>query len=410
MTTHSPQTPQPQPEQNPQPDEARRHPSHAEDSRVEVAGDGRVSYQGRDLSHPEEPLADQGLGFDLATLLSRRRTLAGLGVGAAAVGLAACTSDASDDAASSSASDGGGSGTSDGEIPEETNGPYPADGTNGANVLTESGIVRSDITSSFGDASARADGVPMTLTLTLTNLEADNEPYEGVAVYVWHCDAAREYSLYSEGLEDENYLRGVQVADEKGQVTFTSIFPACYTGRWPHIHFEVYPDADSITSTDNLLATSQVALPQDVCETVYALDEYDGSAENLAQVTLDSDNVFGDDGGELQLADVDGDADSGFTVTLSVAIDPSTEPGQSTDAFGAGGGQGGTPPSDGGGAPPSDGGGQDGMPPGGASDGGGSDGGSASGTQNSSSTSSSGSSGSAAAEASLVGGVLVASR
>lgn len=185
MTTHSPQIPQPQP------DAPRRRPSHTEDSRVEMADDGRVSYHGRDLSHPEEPLADQGLGFDLATLLSRRRTLAGLGLGAAAVGLAACTSDASDDAASSSsASDGGGSGTSDGEIPEETTGPYPADGTNGANVLTESGIVRSDITSSFGDASARADGVPMTLTLTLTNLEADNDPYEGVAVYVWHCDAA----------------------------------------------------------------------------------------------------------------------------------------------------------------------------------------------------------------------------
>ncbi|GAB2542353.1 dioxygenase family protein [Brachybacterium huguangmaarense] len=351
-------------------------PENAADPRLHGAPGART-YEGRLLAHQDEPLADQGLGFDLATLAGRRRTrrsaLAGLGIGTAVIGLAACGTSSSTSATSTSASDSGGSDatSSDGEIPEETNGPYPADGTNGVTVLTESGIVRSDIRSSFGTSSTTAEGVPMTLTLTLTNLAESNAAYEGVAVYVWHCNAAGEYSLYSEGLEEENYLRGVQVADADGKVTFTSIFPACYSGRWPHIHFEVYPDADSITSTDNLLATSQVALPQAVCETVYALDAYSGSSENLSQVTLDSDNVFGDDGGELQLAEVEGDATSGFTVTLPVAIDPDTEPGvtDSAPAVGggpsdAGGGPGGTPPS---GAPL-----QGGTPPGGASDSGGS--------------------------------------
>ena len=32
-----------------------------------------------------------------------------------------------------------------------------------------------------------------------------------------------------------------------GSVTFTSIFPAAYSGRWPHVHFEVHPDTASIT-------------------------------------------------------------------------------------------------------------------------------------------------------------------
>ena len=56
--------------------------------------------------------------------------------------------------------DGGGMGgdssveVADGEIPEETAGPYPGDGSNGPDVLAESGVVRSDITSSFGDAAA----------------------------------------------------------------------------------------------------------------------------------------------------------------------------------------------------------------------------------------------------------------
>ena len=55
--------------------------------------------------------------------------------------------------------------------------------------------------------------------------------------------------MYSQGITDQNYLRGVQVADAKGVVEFTSIFPACYDGRWPHAHFEIYSDVATATST-----------------------------------------------------------------------------------------------------------------------------------------------------------------
>ncbi|PRC06847.1 hypothetical protein CQ010_11320 [Arthrobacter sp. MYb211] len=43
------------------------------------------------------------------------------------------------------------------------------------------------------------------------------------------------------GLQNENYLRGVQLTDANGIVRFTSIFPAYYAGRWPHIHLEDCP-------------------------------------------------------------------------------------------------------------------------------------------------------------------------
>ncbi|MDF2555079.1 MAG: 3,4-dioxygenase subunit beta, partial [Microbacterium sp.] len=140
---------------------------------------------------------------------------------------------------------------------------------------------------------------------------------------------------YSEGLEDVTYLRGVQVTDGTGSVTFTSIFPACYAGRWPHIHFEVYPGVDGITDSANAVATSQVALPQDVCETVYARPEYTGSARNLADVSLAGDNVFGEDAGALQLATVTGDADSGYAVSLVARVDTATAPSPSGAGAGA---------------------------------------------------------------------------
>lgn len=181
----------------------------------------------------------------------------------------------------------------------------------------------------------------MALALTVLDMANGDAPFEGVAVYVWQCDAAGGYSMYSDGIENETYLRGVQVADSSGTVSYTSIFPACYTGRWPHIHFEVYPTLDDIGDSTNAIATSQVALPQDASETVYALAGYEGSTENLAQVSLDSDNVFGDDGGALQLATVTGDATSGYRVALTARVDTTTTP---TAGAAPSGGGGGTPP------------------------------------------------------------------
>ena len=320
------------------------------------------TYEGRPLAKPEEELVDQGLGFDLGTLFSRRTMLGVLGLGAASAGLAACGGGSSGSAASSGSAgptaSSSAAAAASGEIPDETAGPYPGDGSNGPNVLALSGIVRSDIRSSFGDASGTAEGVPMTLQLTITDLADGGTPFAGVAVYVWHCTREGGYSLYSEGITEENYLRGVQIADADGTVTFTSIFPACYSGRWPHIHFEVYPDEASITDSANAIATSQVALPEDVSTTVYATTGYEASVSNLAQVSLADDNVFGDDDGASQLGTVTGSVSSGYVVSLTVGVDTSTTPtgGQlSGDGAPSGApGGGGTPPSGGmGGTPPS---------------------------------------------------------
>jgi protocatechuate 3,4-dioxygenase beta subunit len=43
----------------------------------------------------------------------------------------------------------------------------------------------------------------------------------GAAVYIWHCNRDGNYSLYSQAVTTENYLRGVQAADSNGVVTVT---------------------------------------------------------------------------------------------------------------------------------------------------------------------------------------------
>jgi protocatechuate 3,4-dioxygenase beta subunit len=309
-----------------------------------------IAYEGRELPRPGAELVDQGCGFDLGTM-RRRDLLRAVGLGAAVVGLAGCGTKPESITETPSVV---------AEIPDETAGPYPGDGSNGPDVLNQSGVVRKDIRSSFGTAAGKAEGVTMTLTLTLKDLANGGAAYAGVAVYVWHCDRAGGYSLYSTGITGENYLRGVQIADDAGEVSFTSIFPACYTGRWPHVHFEVYPGEADITDSAKAIATSQVALPKEICDEVYQQAGYEASITNLAQVSLDDDNVFGEDSGALQLAVVTGDVAAGLVATLEVGVDTTTTPtggqltGDGAPSGAPSGGPGGAPPSGGpGGAPPS---------------------------------------------------------
>jgi protocatechuate 3,4-dioxygenase beta subunit len=257
-----------------------------------------------------------GAAIDRRGLL---RLAARFGVGAGALQLIGCGSSPTSPTTTTTTTDTGTTGGScTAKIPEETQGPYPGDGSNGPNALGASGVVRSDIRSSFAGLSGTADGVQLTIALTIVSVSTCT-PLAGRAIYLWHCDRLGRYSLYSSGVTNQNYLRGTQEADSNGKVTFTSIFPGCYAGRWPHIHFEVYPSLSAASSVANKIATSQIALPKSACDEVYATSGYTGSASSLAQVSLATDNVFSD-GASLELATISGSASGGMTASLTVAV------------------------------------------------------------------------------------------
>ena len=257
-------------------------------------------------------------------------------------------------------------------IPEEIVGPYPADGSNSAssaggpppdfdpskfpggfpgapdgglppglppmdmmpmsdsdggvedllNALVLEGIVRSDIRSGIAGAKKVAEGVPFTVKLKLVNAADGCTPVSGLAVYVWHCDRAGDYSLYSAPLVDENYLRGVQATDKAGEVTFKTIVPGCYAGRWPHFHLEVYPSLAKATEYKGKFLTTQLAMPKDVCDAAYAESGYENSAKNLAPLTLEGDMIFAD-GYESELLNVTGSVAKGYTADLTFGVKPS---------------------------------------------------------------------------------------
>ena len=271
--------------------------------------------------HPDH---DRGLEFDVRTLMARRSAL-GLLSGAGLLALVGC----SDGSSGSTARPPGprrprhsvgdeqrdGSATAsatavDTVVPDETAGPYPGDGSNGADVLDDSGIVRQDITSSFGTSTTTAAGVPLTLNLTVLDSSSGYAALAGVAVYAWHADAQGRYSMYSQGVENENYLRGVQPTDDAGHGELHHGLPGLLRRAVAAHPLRGLPQhrrgderrADRQDEPDRP-ARRPPATPSYADGATYA-----SSASNLARTSLTRDMVFGDDGGIHQLATVTGDA------------------------------------------------------------------------------------------------------
>ena len=191
---------------------------------------------------------DAGLSLDLPTMITRRRALGLAALGGLTTILAACGS--GDGGAAGATTSGASDGHGDHDVLGRRVGGRGAGGDGRAvpggrlervNVLTESGIVRSDITLSFGTGSAVAGGRAAHDRDDRAGRAGRRDAGGGRGGLRSGTATARAATRCTQRVTNENYLRGVQAADASGQVTFTSIFPACYAGRWPHIHFEVYP-------------------------------------------------------------------------------------------------------------------------------------------------------------------------
>lgn len=263
----------------------------------------------------------EGLAADLPHLTRRRVLITGLAMGGAALSLWGVRGGAQ------TATGTGADGALCVALPAETEGPFPADGTNvregqTVNILTEQGVIRQDLRTSIAGLTPVAEGVPVTLEITLVDVGNACVPLGGLAVYAWQCDAEGVYSIY--GATDRNYLRGVGISDAQGVVRFTTIFPACYPGRWPHVHFEVFSSAEMAVSGKAALLTSQFALPEAECRAVYAANPlYAASVQTIDGVSLSQDGIFGDSSDvELaaQMLALEGDPVTGYRATARVGL------------------------------------------------------------------------------------------
>jgi protocatechuate 3,4-dioxygenase beta subunit len=181
------------------------------------------------------------------------------------------------------------------DSPSETAGPYP--------TKSPSSYVIKDIKSD-------RTGVPLTVNITIQNVNNSCAALEGALVDIWHCDKDGNYSEYGT-LTAVHFLRGRQTTNSTGLAAFASIFPGWYPGRAPHIHVHVYN-----TSGKSLLVT-QIAFPTDVCDTVYTTSSlYTKGKQDTANK---SDNIFADSLAS-ELATLSGSVSSGYTLTHTIKV------------------------------------------------------------------------------------------
>lgn len=183
--------------------------------------------------------------------------------------------------------------------PRETAGPFP--------IKTPAQLVRENI---VGDRT----GVPLVITFKVEDINNNCMPLEGVLVDIWHCDAKGNYSEYSDQLDgdftSESFLRGRQTTGPDGIASFISIYPGWYPGRAPHLHVEV------LHQNGTSLLVTQTAFPEDISNTVYATNAYNGNFDTSNSQDGEFDNSLN----RNMATSVDGDIMNGYVLTETIKV------------------------------------------------------------------------------------------
>lgn len=168
--------------------------------------------------------------------------------------------------------------------PKLTEGPYWVDEK----------LNRADLTTNTTRSSV-LNGLPLTLTINVFNANGQScgaDPASNIQIDLWHCDAAGEYSDVSgngqTNTKGQTFLRGYQVTDASGAVTFKTIYPGWYPGRTVHIHLRARAYDANGNLTYNF--TSQLFFDDSITDRVFTQSPY--SARGTRDTRNSNDNIY----------------------------------------------------------------------------------------------------------------------
>lgn len=184
------------------------------------------------------------------------------------------------------------------KTPKEMLGPFP--------LKSPADFIRANV---VGDRS----GVALMINFQIQSVKTC-QPLAGMNVDIWQCDAKGNYSEYDGQLDgdftNQHFLRGRQMTDAEGRVSFLSIYPGWYPGRAPHIHVEIlHPDGRSILVT-------QIAFPEDISNTVYTTPHYNGTFDTSNR----ADWIFRNSLAGNMADNVVGDVANGYVLDKVVVV------------------------------------------------------------------------------------------
>ncbi|MFJ2955357.1 intradiol ring-cleavage dioxygenase [Streptomyces sp. NPDC087270] len=219
-------------------------------------------------------------------------------------------------------------------------------------------------------------GIPLLLVLRAVDASTC-EPLRDSAVEIWHCDASGVYSGYTQTgngggggggtpptdppptgtpptgtpppggggggghatpTDDLTWLRGIQMTDHQGFVTFRTVFPGWYSGRAVHVHTKVHTGGTRTSTAytgGRTCHTGQFYFAESAVTATTGVTPY--SANTVTRVTLDQDSIYpgtGTEGGLLKLVYDPRHIQRGVVGYLTMAVDP----GATNDGEGAPGG------------------------------------------------------------------------
>ena len=167
------------------------------------------------------------------------------------------------------------------------------------------------------DIRGGASGAPLEIAIQVVRA-GDCATLAGARVDLWHANGLGLYSGYEQqpgvgGISTatavgQSWLRGTQLADADGRVTFTTIYPSWYGGRTPHLHFKVWLGAEEVMA-------SQLFFPDDASAFVFS--RFDPYREHVDKRTTFNANDPLQQGAYCEIGRLDTD---GVAATAVVAV------------------------------------------------------------------------------------------
>ncbi len=189
---------------------------------------------------------------------------------------------------------------------EGEEGPYFVDDS-------ATGYLRSNILSNLDGTNIQA-GIPLALTICVYDSKNSCAAMQGVQVDIWHCNASGVYSSESsESTVGQSWLRGYQITDANGKVSFTTIIPGWYSGRTTHIHLRFRSTYDQTSNSGS--NTAQVFFDQTLVNTLdTTVAPY--SSEGVNPTTNAGDRVYSTQESGTTLLTLTGSNAAGYTATF----------------------------------------------------------------------------------------------
>ena len=193
---------------------------------------------------------------------------------------------------------------------EGEEGPYFVDDS-------ATGYNRSNVLSNL-DGTNTQTGVPLALTVYVFDAKNSCAPMANVQVDLWSCNASGVYSAESsESTTGQSYLRGYQLTDSTGKITFQTIVPGWYSGRTNHIHLRLRSTYDYTSNSGS--NTMQVFFDQTLINTLStSVAPY--SAEGTNPTTNATDRVYTTEEDGTTLLTLSGSTSAGYTATCNVYL------------------------------------------------------------------------------------------